>query len=208
MGEYAIRKSDKEYVKIGTCESMYYLRYEDREKVAAHPGNVDVNENPAGLRFRLPFPDEDHFRPGEYTPYNRKLPLLHRETRASFESTALGDGKNLSNGLIQLRHDCGYLLNVPCYHGTRLPDGGKEIRAHWNGRAGYFMALMSLKCIAVAYPNGHAGFGTRYVVKPVIGCVFCEEAWRCDWVDVWDYLSDEWRERLQVYKDVEEAIEK
>ena len=33
MGEYAIRKSDNDCIKIGTCEDMYYLRYEDQDKV-------------------------------------------------------------------------------------------------------------------------------------------------------------------------------
>ena len=28
MGEYARRKTDGEKIKIGTCESMYYCRYE------------------------------------------------------------------------------------------------------------------------------------------------------------------------------------
>jgi hypothetical protein len=33
MGEYATRKSDNEYIKIGTCESMYYLRFDDINQV-------------------------------------------------------------------------------------------------------------------------------------------------------------------------------
>jgi ferredoxin hydrogenase len=33
MGEYAKRKSDGLEVKIGTCASMYYLRYEQRNEV-------------------------------------------------------------------------------------------------------------------------------------------------------------------------------
>ncbi len=31
MGEYAKRASDGVEVKIGTCEAMYYLRFEDRD---------------------------------------------------------------------------------------------------------------------------------------------------------------------------------
>ena len=60
MGEYAIRKSDGESIKIGTCEDMYYLRYEDRCKVTPEEGSG------FGYRWRLPFPDEDCIRPGEY----------------------------------------------------------------------------------------------------------------------------------------------
>ena len=57
MGEYA--KHDGHEVKIGTCEDMYYLRLEDCRKVQPIPNSL----NPAtceGLRFRLPFPDEDN----------------------------------------------------------------------------------------------------------------------------------------------------
>ena len=45
MGEYAQRISDGERVKIGTCEDMLYLRFEDRAKVSALAGNVDPNDD-------------------------------------------------------------------------------------------------------------------------------------------------------------------
>jgi hypothetical protein len=41
MGEFALRRSDNERVKIGTCENLYYLRYEDRMKVAQDENNLD-----------------------------------------------------------------------------------------------------------------------------------------------------------------------
>jgi len=68
MGEYA--KFGNSEIKIGTCEDMYYLRFEDRYKVRHLPGNVDPNKDSeaAHLRFRLPFPDEDHILPGGYEP--------------------------------------------------------------------------------------------------------------------------------------------
>ena len=69
MGEYAIRKSDGESIKIGTCESMYYLRYEDRCKVTPEEGSG------FGNRWRLPFPDEDCIRPGEYDSGFRGIEL-------------------------------------------------------------------------------------------------------------------------------------
>ena len=69
MGEYAIRKSDGESIKIGTCESMYYLRYEDRFKVTPEEGSG------FGYYWRLPFPDEDCIRPGEYDSCFRGIEL-------------------------------------------------------------------------------------------------------------------------------------
>ena len=53
MGEYAIRKSDGESIKIGTCEDMYYLRYEDRFKVTPEEGSGFGYPAPAIPRRRL-----------------------------------------------------------------------------------------------------------------------------------------------------------
>lgn len=69
MGEYAIRKSDGRSIKIGTCESMYYLRYEDRRKVTPEEGSG------FGYYWPLPFPDEDSIEPGEYTSCFRGIEL-------------------------------------------------------------------------------------------------------------------------------------
>lgn len=66
MGEYA-RYLGQE-VKIGTCESMYYLRADQAWKVTALPGNVDPtsSRDRASLRFRFPFPSEDGTAPGAF----------------------------------------------------------------------------------------------------------------------------------------------
>jgi hypothetical protein len=64
MGEYAQRKDNGQEVKIGTCEEMYYLRFEDRAKVRGIPNSVDPSREPYNLRFRLPYPDEDGMGPG------------------------------------------------------------------------------------------------------------------------------------------------
>lgn len=68
MGEYATYKGKR--IKIGTCENMYYLR----------PDQIDLVEDEHGLfdhldevRFRFPFPDEDHVNPGAFDPYNRRV---------------------------------------------------------------------------------------------------------------------------------------
>jgi len=72
MGEYA-KHGDRE-IKIGTCENMYYLRYDQRHEVSALPGNVDpVYDAERGIRFRFPFPDEDFVSPGGFIIYWRTL---------------------------------------------------------------------------------------------------------------------------------------
>ena len=72
MGEYANYRGDE--IKIGTCESMYYLRYEDRHLVEWIRGNVDASRD-TGLLWRLPFPDEDGRGPGNYEDYGRGIQL-------------------------------------------------------------------------------------------------------------------------------------
>ena len=72
MGEYAIRKSDNQEIKIGTCEYMYYIRYEDRNKVSPLPNNTDCSKE-LNLIWRLPFPSEDHIQIGNYEPFNHVI---------------------------------------------------------------------------------------------------------------------------------------
>lgn len=62
MGEYARYKGEE--IKIGTCESMYYLRADQRHLVEALPNNVDPVKDAGEIRFRFPFPDEDACEPG------------------------------------------------------------------------------------------------------------------------------------------------
>src|SRR5437016_4579142 len=62
MGEYA--QYGGQDVKIGTCEDMYYLRYDQRWQVQALDGNVNPVLDVAHLRFRFPWPDEDTIPPG------------------------------------------------------------------------------------------------------------------------------------------------
>ena len=69
MGEYAIRKSDRQSIKIGTCEDMYYLRYEDQDKVTPESGSD------FGYRWRIPFPSEDNILPGDYDGGFRQIDL-------------------------------------------------------------------------------------------------------------------------------------
>ena len=74
MGEYAFRRPDGEHIKIGTCEDMYYIRFEDRKKVKPDEHSLDCSKE-LDLRWRLPFPDEDHILPGNYMDFNRSEPL-------------------------------------------------------------------------------------------------------------------------------------
>lgn len=70
MGEYGYYHNN--LVKLGTCENMYYLRYEDRDKIEPENNSLDPAYT-TNLRFRLPFPDEDHIQPGQYHNYDRGM---------------------------------------------------------------------------------------------------------------------------------------
>ena len=101
MGEFA--RFNGARIKIGTCENLYYLRWEDRFKVEYDFGNHKWN-------WRLPWPDEDQIKPGEYPDPFRGALLV--------DFTA-PDG--LAPGYIHIRHECGLLINAPCFHGRALP---------------------------------------------------------------------------------------
>jgi len=174
MGEYA-RLGDKE-VKIGTCENMYYLRYEDRNRVRHIPGNVrpatDLN-----LRFRLPLLEEDALSPGEYESGFKGVALYNYTSKEAADDV----------GNMQLTHPSGLLLNIPCHHGEKLPDLGDKTRAHWNGKAGHFYELIAVK-------------NTSEGLVPIIRCRFCGQMWRCEWAEVLPHITDEkLKARLEAY---------
>ena len=186
MGEYA--RLGKHDIKIGTCENMYYLRYDDRYRVSHIPGNVDPKRD-FDLRWRLPFPDEDNLGPGGYDDYARGTPLLMRTSTGTdyFRAPALAENP----GTLQLRHECGLLVNLPCYHGEKLPDIS-EGRAFWNGK-GYFYELAFVK-------------NTRDGLAPIIRCKACEHLWRMEWDEVLPFIHDEkLRARLEAYARLHET---
>lgn len=80
MGEYV--NLDGVTVKLGTCEDLFYTRF-DQLKAAIAAGSVaslSGNLDPADylgdeFRFRFPFPDEDGVAIGAYDPYNRAVAM-------------------------------------------------------------------------------------------------------------------------------------
>ncbi len=208
MGEYAERISDGEEVKIGTCESMYYLRFEDRNKVRHVSGNVNPSrDSEAGqLLFRLPFPDEDGVLIGEYDPPERGL-RLWRELPCAWCKGSGGDcqrckGKGHDGtedfadpetvsdpGIIQLHNDSGILVNLPCYHGHQLPELGGGAKAFWNGKSWH----LELAWVRAVYETG------RLHLFPVVHCRFCGHAWRYQWADILPFVHGDILPRLQAY---------
>jgi hypothetical protein len=182
MGEYAIRKSDNAEVKIGTCESMYYLRYEDREKVTAQEHSLDPAKT-QNLFWRLPFPDEDNVSIGNYEQYNRGQRLYKTTTDGyceNFEEPELIEHP----GTMQMSHESGLLLNIPCYHGEKLPELG-DAKAFWNGKShAYELAFIK---------------NTVNGIIPIVKCRHCNKMWSFDWEDIKDYIPEPMLSRLTQY---------
>ena len=149
MGEYA-QFGGKE-IKIGTCESMYYLRANQRMMVSALPGNVNPNSKDAlSIRFRFPWPDEDQIQPGAFTDSFRAITAY---------GMPMPDG--VDHYTVQFKADVGYLLSVPC------PEGTPNDKIARNGFQGA-VRLQQQKLLA----DGR--------IVPVCCCGGCGAAWRLE----------------------------
>lgn len=149
MGEYA-RFCGRE-VKIGTCEDMLYLRWDQAAEVLPLAGSVHPVRDADALRFRFPFPDEDGTQPGEFSDPDRKLRVdgpaeLVREVLNMIPASEHGSVQFIAN-----QH--GYNICLPCpeVHSAgadsygmkasegvlRLTDGTDHVyRVHRNGFRG------------------------------------------------------------------------
>ena len=179
MGEYA--KFNGHEIKIGTCECMYYIRYEDRSRVQAEPNSVDPATQ-KNLFWRLPFPDEDHLNPGDYPDHNRGVRLFSREHGDFREESCIDDTGNM-----QMTHPSGLLANIKCYHGLKLPESSDDAGFHWNGKSHSF-ELVLIK-------------NTTDGIRAVYHCRHCRQMWSTDeWETILPYILDEkLRERLSAY---------
>jgi hypothetical protein len=146
MGEYALDANGHQ-IKLGTCEWLYYLRYDDRAKVTPCANSLDPRET-AGtrLKFRLPWPDEDHIEIGAYEHHGRLEPLFRRGNDGCVQDWTDAELSE-DTGALQVRHESGLLFNVACHHGLALPDIGSapDISAvGWNGKRAAFGDSMTL----------------------------------------------------------------
>jgi hypothetical protein len=172
MGEYGIRKNDGLGIKMGTCETMYYLRTTDKDKV------VPQESSEFGWFWRIPFPDEDHILLGEYTPYNRGERLYK-------DNQDFNDPETIDNpGIIQLTHNSGLIVSISCYHGLKLPKSNEDIKIAWNGKS-WFFELTYIKTLE------------NDITKPVVRCRWCNKLWSYDWEDILPYLNGKLKRRLQ-----------
>jgi len=183
MGEYA--KFNGTRIKIGMCESMYYLRYEDRKKVIPESGSINPRIE-KDCFWRLPYPDEDHLHPGQYHVYNRGFGL-HKKDKEGYWINFSNPETIQYPGTIQLKHEnSGLLVNMPCYHGERLPNPPPEGKVFWNGK-GWSFELAFIK-------------NTDEGVFPIVRCRHCGQMWSYGWKEILPYIQDpKLKDRFEQY---------
>jgi hypothetical protein len=131
MGENALY--GRELIKIGTCENLYWLRFDQRFHVRSVEGSVNpvVHGNEGKLRFRFPFPDEDSVSPGAHQNFDRSADLLDFdlsledvEHRKCFDRTGGGapatDCPQRGVGIVQQKVCEGRLVTVCRCLGCRV----------------------------------------------------------------------------------------
>ncbi|MHB8330763.1 MAG: hypothetical protein ACYDDA_13715 [Acidiferrobacteraceae bacterium] len=132
MGEYAMYGGQQ--IKIGTCEQMYYLRADQAHKVAPLPGNVDPVAQREHIRFRFPFPDEDHVEPGAFENYERTQWLHGMTPPVEIEHYSIQFQGHAAAGTM--------LLSVPCPMGP----GCDVLKVGRNGYMGD-VGIHSQRCL-------------------------------------------------------------
>lgn len=125
MGEYATRLSDKQNIKIGTCEDMLYLRADQVHLIEGQRGSFDPRDPKIAkaLRFRFPFPNEDDVPPGAFDDPFLGMSLQEVEVPEGVEHTQ-----------VQFSNRRGLLVNLPCPESKECKESG--LRVHYNGYSG------------------------------------------------------------------------
>lgn len=179
MGEYARRKIDGEKIKIGTCESMYYCRYEQIGEVV-YPYMSD------NLYWRIPTPDEDGTLPGDYD-YSLLLNGDRIPCKLMIDTTKFNeeDVRGLQKqGTIQLKEPhMGLLVNIRCPHGFLM----EQFKPNKDG---------------IVYSMGYNGHrDTLYLkglknepteLKVLVECSCCGQMWSFSFGDIEPLIKSLW----------------
>ena len=161
MGEYADYQGRS--IKIGTCENMYYLRADQVKLIAGYPG---LTRDKADIRFRFPWPDEDHIEPGYFDDFDRSL------TVPGITSPA-----DVTHYTAQFKAEGGFLVSLPCPEwadagvlSVTVDGSDHAYRVHRNG-----------------FTGGAALVQQRYwdgLLVAVMKCGTCGARWRLEtWAD-------------------------
>lgn len=182
MGEYAIRKSDRQRVKIGTCQSMYYCRYEQLMDIL-------YDGSPLNCYWRISTPDEDGIEVGDFTspsPIGQSefIPNMLRVNVSKLKADDIED--MMKCGTMQLKSDeMGLLVNVRCPHGLPLDEQfGKPSEKGFLVNYGYNGLRDTLYVCGVK--------NTESELKVLIECRCCGEMWSFSFQDAEPLISSLW----------------
>lgn len=182
MGEYAKRISDKEEVKIGTCNEMWNIRYDQLSE-------VEYGYQTSDLLWRIPMPDEDGTKPGEY-PFG----VVHDNYvpwQLSIDLSEIDKDEFTANsGMFQMWDKrMGLTVNVKCYHGLKLPESTASAQFFWNGKA---------DVLHLAFLNNAAE-----ELLICVQCRMCKNLWTCGWNEIGHLIKSVWM-RLRLFRQCNE----
>ncbi|HXU02805.1 MAG TPA: hypothetical protein VN903_17690 [Polyangia bacterium] len=162
MGEYANYRGQS--IKIGTCEDMYYLRFDQRFAVHRETGNVDPVADRGVLRFRFPWPSEDGIAPGAFDPAYKLVTIPGLTAPAGVE-----------HGSVQFRAEAaGYLVSLPCPEG--LPDNAPGLTAGTIPGTAFRIGRNGFRGAVQLVAQRYLEASDRLV--PVFRCGGCDRMWR------------------------------
>lgn len=192
MSEYAIRKIDNQEIHIGSCESMYHCRYDQRKEII-YPHSTD------DLYWRIPIPDEDGILPGNYETslLKRVYDGISIPWKLAIDVDKLNaedkEGIKKDYGIIQLHErNMGLLVNLRCPHGLPI----EQFKKHEDG------ALISM-----GY-NGHKDTlylkglkNTPRELRVLIECSTCRKMWSFSFNDIEPMIKSIWM-RLRLLRQI------
>jgi hypothetical protein len=163
MGEDARRKSDGQRIKIGTCESMYYLRFDQRGDVDYRwPALSDDPEKLDPFLYRFPDPREDRILPGDYESAWGGIKLGIKGFWSTFPEGAV------DHGSIQVHAHDGYHFNMPC------PEGNPDMYVEkYDGKKPHRFRNGGITTVVINAQRWYAG---RLVL--VVQCAACRDSVR------------------------------
>lgn len=179
MGEYAKRKIDGVDIKIGTCESMYYCRYEQRNDVV-YPYDT------TNFYWRIPTPDEDGIKPGDFD-YSLLREDGYIPWKLMIDTSRFSEEDKVDmrkRGSFQLKEPhMGLLVNIRCPHGFSM----EQFKQNKEGDV-----------ISMGY-NGHQD--TLYLkglknepneLKVLVECSACGSMWSFSFNDIEQMIESIW----------------
>lgn len=176
-----IAKYKGQSIKIGTCESMYYLTLSDRKKV-----DYDFDYN---YRWIWRLPDMGDYKEpgnGEYEDWKDDSRTYINEARFNELLTEQLTEAQIesNNGSFTISHNNGLRIRVTCTHGRRLPQESADLHVQSDSYCSYYRL---------------SGIRTKgKEIDFIITCVCCGHSWKLSFDELEQVILD--KDYLQLLK--------